>query len=129
MIKEKDANHNTQNGSNGTDIIGCRTVSSGPTEKSVFESTKPPALKDETTQPPPVKKVKKEQKSPEIAKSPPILTASVVKQIIKQKDEEIKEFATTTDDDDDDNDSDYPSGRITVIWPWKPLKPLYSYFQ
>ena len=106
LIKE-DANHNSKNGSNGTDIIGCRTVSAvGGAKATTLTPTinKPPALQDETA----VKR--KHEPKPEVDKSPPTLTAAVTK-----KEEVNKGFATTTDDDDEEDSDHEPSEKKLKI--------------
>ena len=118
----------SKNGTNGTDIIGCRTVSASNTNSGSSKSKQnPPALRDETS----VKRklqVDKKSSQSEIAKSPPTLTAAVavnttpkmsntsttttkkaeakeVKAVVQTKNE-IFTTATTTEDEDDDDDSD-----------------------
>ena len=117
----------SKNGTNGTDIIGCRTVSASTNSGSSKSKQNPPALRDETS----VKRklqVDKKSSQSEIAKSPPTLTAAVavnttpkmsntsttttkkveakeVKAVVQTKNE-IFTTATTTEDEDDDDDSD-----------------------
>ena len=117
----------SKNGTNGTDIIGCRTVAASNSNSGSSKSKQnPPALRDETS----VKRklqVDKKSSQSEIAKSPPTLTAAVavnttpkmsststttkkaeakeVKAVVQAKNE-IFTTATTTEDEDDDDDSD-----------------------